>query len=622
MRIIKTEGPSDLLALISAGLQPGETVCCNVHGCGEDPSNTPWLLNFVSGHDVLTVHDADEPGQQGALLVEGRPGWATYAANTAASSRLIKLPYEITPTKGKDLRDYFREGHTRADFDRLIEQAELVKPVANSMQVNEAVDDPHRLARVNLKRYAELTEGRTIKHWRSEWYTWKGNKYVKIEGDEFRAKVSFAIKEEFDRCNIEALEAFQRGIEAGKIDPNEKPPTAKKVTPGLVTSVLEATASLTEIPGSVELGTWLPSREKRNWVSLQNGILDIDKVLANAEPAECWIPNSPDWFSTVSLPYDFDLSADCTLFERVMEHNTDMDPERLKVLQEWAGYVLTPDLGEQKFLILEGEGSNGKSVYTAAVTAMLGEENVSTVPLEVFGERFDRTATIGKLLNAAGDCGELDKVAEGYIKPFTSGDRMYFDRKGIGGLTCRPTARLMVATNQRPRFSDRSKGIWRRMLLIKFDVEITREKRIKGMDSVEFWNRSGELPGMLNWALRGLARLRAQQGFTDCESMNREIEDYKDEVNPARSFLVQYVEESASGKIRSGLLFSFYKTWCAQNNYHPLGEKSFGREVKRKFPKMERRNGGTRERRFYEYCGIQFSQDEICGESVTERTLF
>lgn len=622
MKIIKTEGPTDLLALISAGLRQDETACCNVYGCDENPIKTPWLLDFVRGHDVVTVHDADEPGQAGATMVEGRPGWATYMAKTATTSKLVKLPYPITKTKGKDLRDYFTEGHSRADFDKLIDQAADVKPANDSPQVIEAVDDPHRLARINLQRYAELTEGRTIKYWRSEWYTWKWNRYTRIEEDEFRAKVSFAIKEEFDRANIEAQEAFKRGQEAGKIDPNEDPPKAKKVTPGLVSSVLEATASLVSVPGTIELGTWLPTRERKNWISLQNGVLDIDKVLADAEPADCWIPNSPDWFSTVSLPYAFDLAAKCDRFEAVMEHNTDMDPERLKVLQEWAGYVLTPDMGEQKFLILEGEGSNGKSVYTAAITAMLGEDNVSTVPLEVFGERFDRTATLGKLLNAAGDCGEIDKVAEGYLKPFTSGDRMYFDRKGVPGVNCRPTARLQVACNSRPRFGDRSRGIWRRMLLIKFDVEITKQERIKGMDTTEFWVKSGELPGMLNWALRGLARLRAQNGFTDCESMNAEIEDYKEEMNPAKSFLRQYVEESQSGSIKASLLYAFYKEWAQANGYHPLGEKSFGKEVRRKFPKTERRNSGTRERRFYEYLGIQFSQDEVCGKNVREGVLF
>ena len=213
LRIIKTEGPSDLLSLISAGLNPNETSCCNVHGAKEDPKETPWLLDFVRGHDVVTVHDADESGQEGAISIGGRPGWATYMAKTAASSRLVKLPYDVTKTKGKDLRDYFAEGHTRAEFDALIEQAETIAPPEGQVGPNviEADDDPHRLARVNLERYATTTDGRTLRFWRSEWFVWKGTRYRKISDDDLRAKLSASIKLEFDRLNIEAQEAFQRG---------------------------------------------------------------------------------------------------------------------------------------------------------------------------------------------------------------------------------------------------------------------------------------------------------------------------------------------------------------------------------------------------------------------------
>lgn len=627
--IVKTEGPTDLLALISAGLRPGESACCNVHGCGEDPRKTPWLLDFVSGQDVVVIHDADKPGQAGALEIEGRPGWASWLAKTAVTSRLARLPYEVTQTHGKDLRDFFAEGRTRADFDELVNQAERIEPlesdgddICDGTSVLEADDDPHRLARLNLRRYAELTGGRTIKYWRSEWYVWKGNRYRKIQEDEFRAKVSFAIKEEFNRLNLEAQERFRKGQEAGLIAPEEDPPKARKVTPSLVSSVLQATASLVAVSGDIEVGTWLPTRERKNWLSFRNGILDIDALLADREMDECFRPNTPEWFSTISIPYDFDPQARCPFFEDVLDYNLDMDPEKVKILQEWAGYILTPDTGEQKFLILEGEGSNGKSAYVAAITAMVGEDNVSTVPLEVFGERFARAETLGKLLNAAADCGELDRVAEGYLKPFTSGDRMFFDRKGVPGLNCRPTARLMVAVNTRPRLSDRSRGIWRRMKLIKFDVEITKEKRIKGLDKVEYWQASQELPGILNWALRGLARLRAQNGFTESESEKEEIEDYKKEVNPARAFLSENVEESQSGKIASRLLYGWYRKWATEHGYHPMSERSFGKEVKRKFPKTERERAGTRESRFWEYRGIQFSQDEIDGENIYEARLF
>src|SRR5262245_60211733 len=117
----------------------------------------------------------------------------------------------------------------------------------------------------------------------------------------------------------------------------------------------------------------------------------------------------------------------------------------------------------QRMLCLVGEGANGKSVVLAGLHAMLGQDNVSTVPLEDFGRRFSMAQTLGKLANVCPEVGELDKTAEGTLKAFVSGDRMTFERKCKDGFSARPTARLVLSTNNLPRFVDRSEGVWRRL---------------------------------------------------------------------------------------------------------------------------------------------------------------
>jgi P4 family phage/plasmid primase-like protien len=487
-------------------------------------------------------------------------------------------------------------------------------PGRSGAVVIEAEDDPHRLARVNLEKYATMTNGRTLRYWRDEWYVWKRNAYRRITKDEFRAKLSHSVYEEFERIHQEKMADPAR-------DPNE-PLAIQKVTMALVSNVMQATSGMVCVGSDIEPNTWLPTREERHYVSMQNGILDLDAVMEDKPFEECMWPNSPEWFSQVSLPYAFDPDARCPKFEAYLEYNLEMDPERIKVLQEWAGYLLLPDTSEQRFLVLEGEGANGKTVYIAVLTAMLGQENVSTVPLEKFGDRFSLTATLGKLLNAAGDCGELDKSAEGDLKSFTGGDRMFFDRKGIAGVTCRPTARLLLACNNRPRISDRSQGVWRRMLLMPFRVEITREKRVRGMDRVGWWEQSGELPGILNWALVGLARLRAQRGFTDSEVMAAAMQDYQQEMNPARVFLDENLERDDHHYLKCKEVYRLYRRWCEESGTHPLAQTNFGREVFRRFSGIERKYSGTKQERFWIYAGLKFSQDEICGETVDPATLF
>jgi len=603
----KTEGPSDLLAVLSLPLPDGHSAVCNAMGAKEDPLRITWLPELVRDKVVHVIHDADQPGQEGAAK------WSAAIAAHAAQCRNVGLPYEVTGNHGKDLRDWLAEGHTRDELLTLAESTAVLERRADQQKTLEADDDPHRLARVNLERYATQNEGRTLRYWRDEWYVWKQNRYRKITERELRAKLTQSVKEEFDRCYLDKLQNKQK----------EEPQTSRKVTQSIVSNVIQATSGMTVLSSDIELNTWLDDRTRRSYISMDNGILDLDAVMEDRDERECILPHSPQWFSLISVPYAFDPHASCPRWLDFLTRNIEGDEERIRILQEWAGYLLLPDTGYQKFLVLEGEGANGKSVYCSAVTAMLGVENVSNIQLEVFGERFSRTETLGKLVNVCSDVGELDKVCEGYVKSFTSGDRMYFDRKGVQGLNVTPTARLMLACNHHPRFSDRSDGVWRRMIPVPFRIQIQESERVIGMDKAEWWQESGELPGIFNWAVLGLARLRRNRRFTESKIVKRTLDDYRSEMNPARMFLLDHVEESQTGAISRPMLYSAYCRWIKENGYRALSERQFGREVRRIFAvcdsRPEDKETGKRVR---VYEKIQFSCDEICGEKISSFVLF
>src|SRR5262249_2891693 len=157
---------------------------------------------------------------------------------------------------------------------------------------------------------------------------------------------------------------------------------------------------------------------------------------------------------------------------------------------EFAGYLLTRSTDAQACLVLVGEGRNGKSVLLAGLQALLGADNVSTVPLEDFGRRFAMAQTLGKLANLCAEVGELDKTAEGTLKAFVAGDAMTFERKGKDPFTARPTARLVLSTNNVPRFADKTEGVWRRLLLVPFNRRVSDAERVPGLDKPEWWLRN------------------------------------------------------------------------------------------------------------------------------------
>jgi putative DNA primase/helicase len=276
------------------------------------------------------------------------------------------------------------------------------------------------------------------------------------------------------------------------------------------------------------------------------------------------------------------------------------DKERIALIQEWYGYCVTSDTSRQKFFVAEGEGGNGKKVLFDTLAALVGENNVSHVPMELFGERFQLTPTLGKLVNIASEIGKIDDGAEGVLKAFTSGDRMYFDRKGVPGVQARPTARLVFATNNLPRFQDRSEGINRRIILLPCRVTIPLEQQDPHLAE----KMHEELPGIFNWALEGLRRLRRQRRFTEPALSLKAHADHRLDSNPARLFLTEHYTADANLTAACEDVYGTFRDWCLDNGFTALDSRAFGKEVARAFPTAIRVKRGKRTARRWEYTGI------------------
>jgi len=603
------EGEKDADRLVALGLiattSPG-----GAGGTKKDKSEvggkwltTPAFTDSFRGRHVVILPDNDDVGRQHAHDV------ASKLLPIAASVKVVALPG--LPNKG-DVSDFLTAGGTSSQLEVIVAEAPLwdpapVKPV-------EKRDDPHRLARIVIAEY------RRVIFWREEFYVMRFESprrpadrcYVRMEKSKWRSNVNQIIKREFDRLNTEDTRA-----NPGKIH------YCEKVTTQLVSNVICAIQSLTAMSGEVELGSWLSDTGpavKRPWVSLTNGIFKVDVAIEGRPVEEFLLEHDHRWFSTTTLPFAFDWDAACPKFDAYLRSSLEADQERITLLQQWAGYLLTPDTNQQKFLILEGEGANGKSVYLAAMEALLGKDNVSHVALEIFGQRFQLTSTLGKLANVCADCGEIDAVAEGYLKSFTSGDRMQFDRKGLSAIDVTPTARLMIATNNRPRFSDKSSGIWRRMLLIPFTYEIPVEDRVAGMDKPEFWAEQGELSGIFNWALAGLQLLRAERRFIVPAICRAALEEYRLEVNPARAFLLEaYKPADTEDQFVSCMdVYESYSKFCESHGYRRLGQASFGKEFSRVFPMSLKVRRGSHAERFWAYGKLQKNEET----SLFDKTSF
>lgn len=550
------------------------------------------------GRRVFVVFDSDARHNPNVRRAEC--AFAETLAGKGALVLIVRLPDGTPDADGlpkKNGLDDFLLANSVDDFLRLVDQAEPAKPLEQEVTAKEAVDDPDRLARLYLLTRCAAEGGeRTLRYWRESWMRWDGTVYRDTANGEIDGDVHRVVKVEFDRANCELVANW---------DGEGEPPNAIKITRGLITNVLDAIRSMVIVPATIETPIWLDAAagKSKNVLAMENGLLSLD-ALFDHKP-EVLIPHSANWFSRTKFPYPFDPSATCPKWLAFLNRNLEGDAGRIAIVQEWFGLNLIHDTSFHKFFVMEGEGANGKSVICAALEGLLGNENCAFVPLEIFGQRFQLTPTVGRLANIVAECSELDKVSEGFLKSFVSGDPMTFDVKNKTPLQCAPTARLTLAFNNRPRFSDRSSGLWRRMILMPMPVIIPKSEQIKRMDKAEWWKEQGELPGIFLWSLVGLARLKTQGQFTTSEFCENALADYRLESNPARVFLTETCREDPAGHAVSEDLYAAYQRWALKNGYSPLANAKFGGEVRRAFQRVDRRQSGGK------WCYFGISADLI-----------
>jgi P4 family phage/plasmid primase-like protien len=247
---------------------------------------------------------------------------------------------------------------------------------------------------------------------------------------------------------------------------------------------------------------------------------------------------------------------------------------------------------------------------------MLGESNVSYLSLSDFSRNFGLDSTIGKALNIADDCSSDTVLDLGKFKQFVGGAPLSIDRKNKERLNTVPTAKIMCAWNTRLKIKDETDSFWRRLILFPFKK--LKSKPNKKMIDVRFWLESGEMPGVLLWAIKGLVRLQNQGEFSLARVCEDAKNEYREQRNPTQRFLKDHLIEDPNGRIKVKWLYTLYKHWCEEESIQPLGTEMFGTHLKQVFKEVERTRSRERGTRRYEYVGIDFASTEIEGMSVFE----
>lgn len=285
------------------------------------------------------------------------------------------------------------------------------------------------------------------------------------------------------------------------------------------------------------------------------------------------VPHHPEVFNLTSLPFAYDPDAACPRWLAFLEEALPGDAEAHDFLGEWFGYVLSGRTDQQKIASLIGKRRGGKGTIARVLTAMLGKEGVTAPDITDLGSHFGRASLIGKSLAVLADVRWNSNLSSEALKTFlaiSGEDTVTIPRKHKDDWTGRSGLRFMVMSNDVPSFADRSNAIGTRMIHVKFDVTFEGREDF-GLEA----KLMAELPGILNWALAGLARLDAAGRFTVPRSGIVISQEMEENANPVATFVLEMGETGAEKEIEAVTLLAAYNGWAERRSMKRMEIRTF-----------------------------------------------
>jgi putative DNA primase/helicase len=423
-----------------------------------------------------------------------------------------------------------------------------------------APSEPMAVART-MQRHWQLDGHFTLRHWRGGWMRWQKTHWVEADDREVRADM-------YRRTE------HAQYLAGGKA-PESKPwaPTRRKIT-----DLLEAVAAVTHLSASLDPPVWTAGALTTGpVVACSNGLLDV--------PTRKLLDLDPRYFTLVSVPFDYDPAAPAP--ERWLKFLAELwpeDEESVTLLQEFFGYVISGRTHLHKILLIVGPTRSGKGTIARVLHALLGRGNVAGPTLASLGGQFGLSPLLGKPLAVIADARLGDRSSEAVVErllTISGEDTVDVDRKFRDPWTGRLPTRFVILSNELPSFGDASGTIAHRFLILQ-----TGESWLGREDTTLDDVLAAELPGILNWALEGLARLDKRRRFAEPAVSRAAVTTMKDSASPTSAFIRERCKVGRDESVRVDELWSAWRAWCEDNGRGAGNKQTFRRNLTSVIPSL------------------------------------
>ena len=346
--------------------------------------------------------------------------------------------------------------------------------------------------------------------------------------------------------------------------------------------------------------------ELRHKIPISPMQTDIDGMLLNTPTGIFDLregvlrPHDPEAYITKIAHVEYDPTATCPTWERFLGEIFGGDTDLINYVQRAVGYSMTASTVEQCVFFLHGSGSNGKSTFLSIVREMMGDYTVNIQPETIMvknspgGANSDIARLKSARLVTTVEPNEGARLNEGLLKQLSGEDPVTARRLYGDEFEFIPQFKLWMATNHRPLIRGTDDGIWRRIKMIPFTVQIPDEKKDKHLAG----KLRRELPGIFNWAIDGCRKYQ-ESGLQEPRSVRGSTMEYRKDMDAIQQFIDECCEQS--GECPAVSLYSAYSDWAKRNHQYEMNNNVFGRKMSERYVKQKTRNGAV-------YIGIKLGR--------------
>lgn len=517
-----------------------------------------------------------------------RPKWdemhgnETYGQRTIAKA-LSKVTDHYTPKPKRDV-------------------AQRRQPPANLGFPNSTIDWDFRSDQTENAMAVEFIDAnqttlRYVPSWK-KWLSWDGKRWkVDIDSSRTTRLARRLVRNYWDRLQAIQTEKQQKEWADFCRWANRK-------------TTIENVVSLARCDGRITMGHEQLNRNAY-LLNAQNGTID----LVTREFREHRQIDSITQIATV----EYDPKAKCPKWRAFIDLIFGNDDEAKRYIQALLGYSCSGDVGEHILPICYGSGANGKSTLWNAIVELLGDYAMLAPSKLLMGTTNEHDTIIASLyqrrLVAISEPDEGARLREARVKELTGDEHITARRMREDYWSFHRTHKFWLSTNHLPRIGGTDEGIWRRIKLIPFRVDLRQVT--KPIPDYHKLLVGEEGPGILNWLLDGFQDWR-QHGFIEPASIIEETKTYRGKSDEIARFIDECCVVCANQVVPSSDLYFAYREWGGEQS-----QTRFSILMQKHFVAVKATSEPHRNKRVF--LGVSLSEtvevDELVEAQKTQKSL-